>query len=411
MQRRIRFTKKLIDALPPCPAEHGGKEIEFTSEEAPPGLRLVITKRGMKSWLFRYVMPRTSGPGIKRALKIGVYPGIEPAEACRLALALRAQIAQGIDPQEAKQEEERQITLDDFFRDEYWPNAKHLRSADDVESRWRLHLRPSFGHLRFKDVKTADIIRFHDAKKVELCAATANRLLQLLKRVLNVAQMLDYCERNPCRGIRMHAEQNIRTRTLAGSELKRFLAALETESNRVAADFFLFSLATGARREECLQLTRSELFLEEGVWRLPSGRAKSGKSRVIPLNAIALQVLERRLAESTSQYVFPGKLGGHLVSPEKAWKRVLTKSGLNDLKIHDLRRSAATLILNDGGSMTQAGNLLGHAPGSALTATRYAFLADQQLVDASQRLANVLATASATAGVPTMVDRLDGLGG
>ena len=403
MQRRIRFTKKLIDALPPCPAEHGGKEIEFTSEEAPPGLRLVITKRGMKSWLFRYVMPRTSGPGIKRALKIGVYPGIEPAEACRLALALRAQIAQGIDPQEAKQEEERQITLDDFFRDEYWPNAKHLRSADDVESRWRLHLRPSFGHLRFKDVKTADIIRFHDAKKVELCAATANRLLQLLKRVLNVAQMLDYCERNPCRGIRMHAEQNIRTRTLAGSELKRFLAALETESNRVAADFFLFSLATGARREECLQLTRSELFLEEGVWRLPSGRAKSGKSRVIPLNAIALQVVERRLAESNYQYVFPGKLGGHLVSPEKAWKRVLTKSGLNDLKIHDLRRSAATLILNDGGSMTQAGNLLGHAPGSALTATRYAFLADQQLVDASQRLANVLATASATAGVPTMV--------
>ena len=403
MQRRIRFTKKLIDALPPCPAEHGGKEIEFTSEEAPPGLRLVITKRGMKSWLFRYVMPRTSGPGIKRALKIGVYPGIEPAEACRLALALRAQIAQGIDPQEAKQEEERQITLDDFFRDEYWPNAKHLRSADDVESRWRLHLRPSFGHLRFKDVKTADIIRFHDAKKVELCAATANRLLQLLKRVLNVAQMLDYCERNPCRGIRMHAEQNIRTRTLAGSELKRFLAALETESNRVAADFFLFALATGARREECLQLSRSELFLEEGVWRLPSGRAKSGKSRVIPLNAIALQVLERRLAESTSQYVFPGKLGGHLVSPEKAWKRVLQKSGLNDLKIHDLRRSAATLILNDGGSMTQAGNLLGHAPGSALTATRYAFLADQQLVDASQRLANVLATASAPVNVLAQV--------
>ena len=403
MQRRIRFTKKLIDALPPCPAEHGGKEIEFTSEEAPPGLRLVITKRGMKSWLFRYVMPRTSGPGIKRALKIGVYPGIEPAEACRLALALRAQIAQGIDPQEAKQEEERQITLDDFFRDEYWPNAKHLRSADDVESRWRLHLRPSFGHLRFKDVKTADIIRFHDAKKVELCAATANRLLQLLKRVLNVAQMLDYCERNPCRGIRMHAEQNIRTRTLAGSELKRFLAALETESNRVAADFFLFSLATGARREECLQLSRSELFLEEGVWRLPSGRAKSGKSRVIPLNAIALQVLERRLAESKSQYVFPGKLGGHLVSPEKAWQRVLTKSGLNDLKIHDLRRSAATLILNDGGSMTQAGNLLGHAPGSALTATRYAFLADQQLVDASQRLANVLATASAPVNVLAQV--------
>lgn len=397
MQRRIRFTRKVIDALPPCPADHGGKEIEYTSEEAPPGLRLVITRRGMRSWLFRYVMPRPSGLGIKRAIKIGVYPGTDPADACRIALELRAQIAQGIDPQEAKQEEEREITLDDFFRTEYWPNAKHLRSAGDVESRWRLHLKPTFGHLRFKEVKTADIIRFHDAKKAELCAATANRLLQLLKRILNVALMLEFCERNPCRGIRMHAEQNIRTRTLAGSELKRFLAALEEEPNRVAADFFLFALATGARREECLQLTVGEIFLEEGVWRLPAGRAKSGKSRVIPLNAIARQVLERRLAESKSQYVFPGKLGGHLVSPEKAWKRVLNRSGIADLKIHDLRRSAATLILNEGGSMTQAGNLLGHAPGSTLTATRYAFLADQQLIDASQRLASVLAQAGAPA--------------
>ncbi len=399
MQRRIRFTRKVIDALPPCPADHGGKEVEYTSEEAPPGLRLVVTKRGMKSWLFRYVMPRASGPGIKRAVKIGVYPGTDPADACRIALELRAEIAQGIDPQDAKQEEEREITLDDFFQTEYWPNAKHLRSADDVESRWRLHLRPAFGHLRFKEMKTADIIRFHDAKKAELCAATANRLLQLLKRVLNVAMMLEFCERNPCRGIRMHAEQNIRTRTLAGTELKRFLAALEAEPNQVAADFFLFALATGARREECLQLTAGEVFLEENVWRLPASRAKTGKSRVIPLNVIALQVLERRLAGSKSQYVFPGKRGGHLVSPEKAWKRVLARAGIVDLKIHDLRRSAATLILNEGGSMTQAGNLLGHAPGSGITERRYAFLGDPLLIDASQRLASVLVQASAQAAL------------
>ena len=394
MQRRIRFTKKLIDALPPCPAEHGGKEIEFTSEEAPPGLRLVVTKRGMKSWLFRYVMARTSGPGIKRALKIGVYPGIEPAEACRLALALRAQIAQGIDPQDAKQTEEREITLDDFFRDEYWPNAKHLRSAVDLESRWRLHLSKSFGHLRFKELKTADIIRFHDAKRIELCPATANRLLALLKRVVSVGIMLERCDKNPCFGIRMHAEQNIRERTLAGDELKRFMASLADEPNRVAADFFLFALASAARKEECLQATWSEMFINEGVWRLPASRAKSGKSRVIPLNAIALQVLASRRAADHGDYVFPGRSGGHLVSPAKAWARTLKRAGIKDLKIHDLRRSAACLLLNDGKtSMTQIGEMLGHARGSSLAATRYAFLRDDQLLDASQRLASVISAA------------------
>lgn len=395
MQRRIRFTRRVIDALPPCPADHGGKEVEYTSEEAPPGLRLVVTKRGMKSWLFRYVMTRAAGSGVKRAFKIGVYPGIEPAEACRIALELRAQIAQGVDPQEAKQEAERAITLDGFFQTGYWPNAQSLRSHSDVESRWRLHLRPIFGHLRFRELKTADIIRFHDAKRAELCAATANRLLALLRRVVNVAILHEHAERNPCRGIRMHAEDNIRTRTLAGSELSHFLAALEEEPNRVAADFFLFALATGARKEECLQLTWPEVFLDEGLWRLPARRAKSGKSRVIPLNDVAREVLARRQAAGESTYVFPGRQGGHLVSPEKAWKRTVKRAGLNDLKIHDLRRSAATLLINQGGgTMTMASTLLGHAPNSNVTSARYAFLGSDQLRDAAERLSSVLAAAS-----------------
>ena len=395
MQRRIRFTRKVIDGLPPCLATHGSSELEYTSEEAPPGLRLVVTKRGMKSWLFRYVMARGSGPGIKRAVKIGVYPGIEPAEACRIALELRAQIAQGIDPQQARQDAAQEIDLDTFFKEEYWVSAKLLRSADDVESRWRLHISPTFGKLRFRDLKTADIVRFHDAKRVELCAATSNRLLALLKRVINVGIMHEHCDRNPCRGVRMHPEENIRDRTLAGEELRRFINALAQEPSRVAADFFMFALATAARREECLQMKWSEVFVDEGVWRLPVVRAKSKKARVIPLNEVALQVLASRAVGGKGVYVFEGKNGKPLSNPTRAWKRVLSRAGITDLKMHDLRRSAATLLINQGGgNMTQASNLLGHAPGSTLTATRYAFLGNDQLRDAAQRLSSVLSAAS-----------------
>ena len=309
MQRRIRFTRKVIDALPPCPASHGSSEVEYTSEEAPPGLRLVVTKRGMKSWLFRYVMPNPTGPGTKRAIKVGVHPGMEPAEAIRVCLELRAQIAAGIDPQQMKQDAAQEITLDTFFKEEYWVSAKLLRSADDVESRWRLHISPTFGKLRFRDLKTADIVRFHDAKRVELCAATSNRLLALLKRVINVAIMHEHCDRNPCRGIRMHPEENIRDRTLSGDEQRRFINALAQEPARVAADFFMFALATAARREECLQMKWSEVFIDEGIWRLPVGRAKSKKSRVIPLNEVARQVLASRAAGGKGVYVFEGKDG------------------------------------------------------------------------------------------------------
>lgn len=401
MQRKIRFTRKVIENLPPpCPPDHGGREVEYTSLEAPPGLRLVVTRRGLKSWLFRYTMPMPSGTGLKRAIKIGTFPGLEPGEACRIALDLRAKIAQGVDPQAVALEEAKveEPTLETFFREEYWPHAQTtLKSADDIESRWRLHIAKSFGHLRFCDLKTADILRFHDAKRVQLCAATANRLLALLKRVINVAIMLERCERNPCRGVRMHPEMNIRRRTLAGEELQRFIASVAEEPSRVAADFFLFALATAARREECLQSRWSEFFLEEGVWRLPASRTKTSRLRVIPLNEIALQVLARRRAATDGEFVFPGQTGKSLGNPTKAWHRTLERAGISDLKMHDLRRSAATLLLNHGGSMTQAGNLLGHAPGSTLTATRYAFLGDDQMRDASMRLSLVISAASAPA--------------
>ena len=400
MQRKIRFTRKVIDNLPPCPAESKSSEVEYTSLEAPPGLRLVITKRGHKSWLLRYTI-KTAGNqvGIKRAIKLGDIYSMEPAEACRQAQALRTKIAQGIDPLNEREIRDDQPTLNQFFSNEYLPHVQTtLRSAKDVESRWRLHLSPVFGGLRFSELRTAAILQFHDRKRMETCAATANRLLALLKRLINVAIMLERCERNVTRGIRMHAENNIRQRTLAGDELRRFLAALAEEPNRVAADFFLFSLATGARREESLQLTWGEINKEERIWRIPAHRSKSGKSRIIPLNEVAMTVLEQRPKIIGNNYVFPGKICSgkvekHLVNPTKAFRRVLAKAGIADVKIHDLRRSTATLLINNGGSMSEACNLLGHSS-STITATRYAFVADARVREASQRVSAVLTEAS-----------------
>lgn len=394
MKRQIRFIRKVLDSLPPCPQDHRSKELEFTSLEAPPGLRFVVSKRGVKSWLFRYSMPVPAGSGRKRAVKLGAYPGLEPPEAISTCLEMRGLIAKGIDPQEQrKQIEQKDITLDRFFREEYFPNAQNLRDVKGIEGLWRIHLSPVFGKLRFSELKTADIVRFHDAKRAQLSAATANRILGMLKRVVNVGMLLERCDRNPCRGIKMHAEQNVRTRTLSGDELKRFLAALAEEKSRVMADALLFALATGARREEYLQLKWSELFVEERIWRLPAARAKSGKARVIPLNDIALKVLATRAAAGIVEYVFPGQKGKALATPELALERVIKRAGIADLKVHDLRRSAATLVLNDGGSMSQAGGLLGHAPGSTVTATRYAFLGDEKLFDASRRLNSVITAA------------------
>ncbi|MFZ4538615.1 tyrosine-type recombinase/integrase [Propionivibrio sp.] len=139
-------------------------------------------------------------------------------------------------------------------------------------------------------------------------------------------------------------------------------------------------------------MTWSELSLDDQVWCIPAQRSKSGKSRLVPLNDVALQVLKARADAGRQDYVFPGRDGGHLVNPTKAFKRVMARAGIADLKIHDLRRSAATLLINNGGSITQAQKLLGHSS-STLTATRYAFLAEAQVRDASQLVSNAISLA------------------
>lgn len=394
MRRQIRFTRKVIEALPPCPADHSSREIEYTSAEAPPGLKLVVTKRGIKSWLLRYtIIPPGQSDSQRRAIKLGEFPAMEPSEACQIALEMRGQIAKRIDPLDARDKEAEEPTLDQFFQKEYLPHARTtLRSAKDVEGRWRLHVSPMLGSMRLRDIKPGDVLRLHDTKRTQLCPASANRILALLKRVFNVAIMLERCEKNPSRGIRMHAEQNIRNRTLAGEELKRFVTALADEPNRVAADFFLYALATAGRREECLQMTWNEVSLERETWTIPASRSKNGKSRIVPLNDVALQVLHKRLAQRRSEYVFPGRDSGPYNNPHKALKRVLERAGISDLKIHDLRRSAATILINNGGSISQAQKLLGHST-STLTATRYAFLAESQVADGSRRISSAISEA------------------
>lgn len=396
MNRKIRFVSRVISALPPAPADGKSKEVEYTSAEAPPGLRLVVNRRGHKTWLLRYVVSQPPGTSQKRAIKLGEFPAMDPAAAIAKAGELRAQIAAGSDPLAERAAKDEAPTLDEFFKSTYWPHVKDkLRSARDVEIIWRRHLGPVFGHLRFAELRTADILRFHDAKKASACAASANRMLANLRRIVNVAMMLDLCEKNPTRGIRMHAENNIRTRTLAGEELRRFLAALAEEPNRIAADYLLFTLACGCRREESLQMTWEEVDLDKEIWRIPASRSKNGRSRIVPLNEVALGVLRQRPRAPGNGFVFPGKVPGkHLVNPTKPLRRVADRAGIADLKLHDLRRSAATLILNaDHGNVTAAQHLLGHRHGS-ITEARYAFIADSRVREASQRLASVLSEAA-----------------
>lgn len=380
MKRQFKFTKKLLDALPPCPANAKSSEVEFSDVDVA-GLRIVINRLGRKYFMLRYTFDAR-----KRSMKLGDYPAMDIGLARERAQELRTLIVKGIDPQVivAVLAPPRGPTLTEFFEADFLPYIKVAnRSWKDSLGRWRHHLQPAFGDILLTELKTQDIQRFHDQKRIQLCAGSSNRVLSLLKRALNLSILWGKLEKNPVRGVKMHQENNLRHRFLAGEELRRFMAALDREPNRTAAMLFKFLLATGVRRNEGLTARWQDVELEEGRWRLPM--TKNGHSRFVVLNSTAMQVLRHQRSVTVGEFVFPAAGGkpGHLSDPSKAFKRVCKSANLNDsgLVIHSLRHSYASQLAQANFSLQVVQSLLGHRQIS--TTARYAHLSAQQLQDAA----------------------------
>jgi integrase len=108
----------------------------------------------------------------------------------------------------------------------------------------------------------------------------------------------------------------------------------------------------------------AELDLENAVWHIPATKTKNKRPTSISLCAPALAILRTRYEQRNgSPYVFPSRQGGegHLMDPRKAWARITAAADVDDLHIHDLRRSQASWQAALGFSLAIIGKALGHA--------------------------------------------------
>ncbi|MVF25131.1 site-specific integrase, partial [Methylocaldum sp. BRCS4] len=128
-----------------------------------------------------------------------------------------------------------------------------------------------------------------------------------------------------------------RERFIQPDELPRFFQAV---AESPLCDFFLLAILTGARRSNLQAMRWQDMNLERAVWTIP--KTKNGLPQTIPLPPEAVAILERRKAEAVHRetFVFPGPgKTGHLVEPKRAWDAMLQKAGIENLRIHDLRRT------------------------------------------------------------------------
>jgi len=376
MSNRFKFTTKAIDALPPQKANSKSTEKEYTDTEIS-GLKLLVGKTGTKKFLLRYVIN-----GRKFAIAIGIYPAIELPQARQMAMELKSKIAQGINPKLEREAYKNRMTLKEFAEQHYIPHAQsNKRSATSDASKLKHYILPEWGHLAIEDIDNHTIQAYLNRVGQRLKPATVNRHHSLLHRLFVLAIQWGYIEKNPASHIRKRQENNRMERFLSHAEIRRLFKAADWEENVYAAALIKFLLLTGARKSEAINAKYEDIKMQRNrcVWYIP--KTKSGKGRYVPLTQMAIELISELEIQPDNPFIFCGdRPGKPLHNPMKAFKRMLAVAGIEkSFRMHDLRHTAASLIINNGGTLYDVQAALGHS--SSRMAERYSHLSDQRLID------------------------------
>jgi len=392
---KINFTKATIDSLP-IP-EKGWK---YYQDQKTPALSVGIGQSGIRTFvLYKRINDKPE------RLKLGRYPEMTIEQARKKAMELHGQIAVGENPANLKREKRNEMTLKELFDiyiDRYAiPHGVktidamcrnfdvYLGKLDQTRKKHaRKPIKPEgsvdWSNRKISTITHQDVSKFHRELGTKTGKSIANRMVELLRSTFNRCKddfkIIDLA--NPAAGIKPFQEIE-RDRFLQSDEIPRLFSSLaeETENNR---DYYLLALLTGARRNNVLSMRWSNLNLADARWRISGGDSKNKKAMYIPLTSAALDILNRRKMSATSDFVFPGTgKTGHMTSPKAAWKRVVTRAGLEDVRPHDLRRSLGSWMVNTGSSLALIGGALGHQDSQSTKI--YARLAIDPIKDAMEK--------------------------
>lgn len=243
------------------------------------------------------------------------------------------------------------------------------------------HLLPVFGYYRLTQITKSDVIHFLNQYRGSHKPSSTNRMLVLLRYMFNVAIELDIgVSKNPLKGIPKLEENNKIDRYLSVEESERLMRSLKLSGNKLLIYIIGLLLLTGARRGEVLNARWADFDINRRLWRIPI--SKSGKARYVPISDGALALLNQIPRSSGSVFLFASPLTGRPYhNIYESWNAARIRAGLTDVRIHDLRHSFASFLVNNGRSLYEVQTILGHADIS--TTQRYAHLAQSTLLDAA----------------------------
>jgi integrase len=353
-------------------AEEGAERTVYWDEQKP-GFGLMVTGRGAKSFVVQY---RSAAGSRRMALKAkgDRKAGLNLIDARKLADAILGDVAKGKDPlqERRKTAAEAENTFKSICEEYFRRDGKKLRTKDHVSAALERLVYPRFGARQIDTIGRKDIVRLLDKIEDERGAVMADRTLAYIRRIMawHSARSDDF--RSPIvRGMaRTRPKELARDRILTDDELRAVWKAAQT-STGVFGYFVRFILLTAARRSEAADMIDAELSGDD--WIIPGNRYKNKLDHVVPLSKAARDLLAQMPRFKGVKYIFT--TGTAAISGFSGFKDEFDKtSGVTDYTIHDLRRTARSLMPRAGISEDHAERCMGHViEGVRGTYNRYAY--------------------------------------
>ena len=320
--------------------------------------------------------------GRQRQYKIANVADISFAEAKKEAIRVKARVSVGKDPVEQRQANRRIPTVAELAA-RYLDYARTYKRSHDIDERYlRLHLLPRFGKLHLDQLDQTEIMELLQSKVVEGYAqGTVNRWQVILSHMMRMAKRwgLPGADRNPLEGVKQKDPANRKERFLNAAETARLKRAVEDSPNPMLKYIVALLLLTGCRKRELLDAKWEEVSLDRKVWRIPT--SKTGQPRHVPLSDDAIAVLNQVPRIEGCPYIVPNlKTRLPFQSIFHSWDTARRNAKLPDVRVHDLRHSCASNLVNSGQSLYVVAKVLGHS--QTRTTERYAHLDASVLLNA-----------------------------
>jgi integrase len=317
----------------------------------------------------------------KRLATLGRADVLTLDQARRKAITYLGKVAGHEDPQD---EVDRQLELKrvdelcEAFVEGHSKKKKKTWKAD--KSTLDRNVLPKLGSRLAQTITSADIEPIHAEIGVAHPYA-ANRLLETVRKMFNWGKVAGFVPQglvSPIAGIVRFRERK-RKRFITTVEMPRFLEALEQEQNDYARHGIWLLLLTGLRSTELLNAKWEHIDWEVGA--LFIGLTKNGEPLLAPLSEAAMVHLKVIPRIANNPYIICGqKPGQHMRGLGAALRRVLKRTGLENVRVHDLRRTVGSWLAQSGKSLHLIGDVLNHR--DTTTTAGYAYFQTQQRRDA-----------------------------